>query len=46
MSLSLLKYLTARLLLIFAGSDYLIGKMEAPESYNLYQPAGDYNMAG
>ncbi|XP_027349915.1 WUSCHEL-related homeobox 13-like isoform X2 [Abrus precatorius] len=27
-------------------SDYLTGKMEAPESYNLYQPAGDYNMAG
>ncbi|KAJ1443149.1 Homeobox-like domain superfamily [Sesbania bispinosa] len=27
-------------------SDYLTGKMEAPESYNLYQPGGDYNMAG
>ncbi|KAK7340863.1 hypothetical protein VNO77_21579 [Canavalia gladiata] len=26
-------------------SDYLTGKMEAPESYNLYQPTGDYNMA-
>ncbi|XP_028215284.1 WUSCHEL-related homeobox 8-like [Glycine soja] len=26
-------------------SDYLTGKMEAPENYDLYQPAGDFNMA-
>ncbi|KAE9595202.1 hypothetical protein Lal_00009327 [Lupinus albus] len=27
-------------------SDYLAGKFEEPESFNLYQPTGDYNMAG
>ncbi|KAK7273052.1 hypothetical protein RIF29_14098 [Crotalaria pallida] len=27
-------------------SEYLAGKLEVPESYNLYQPAGDYDMAG
>ncbi|KAK7394233.1 hypothetical protein VNO78_14755 [Psophocarpus tetragonolobus] len=33
-------------LLSNSRSDYLTGKMEAPENYDLYQPAGDYNMAG
>jgi len=31
---------------MFAGSNYLTGKMETPENYELYQPAGDYNIAG
>jgi len=47
MNLSLSKNLTIKnVLLIFAASDYLTGKMEAPENYDLYQPAGDFNMAG
>ncbi|XP_020231945.1 WUSCHEL-related homeobox 13 [Cajanus cajan] len=33
-------------LLSNSSSDYLTGKIEAPENYELYQSAGDYNMVG